>query len=98
MTITDSRTTLSEQITGARERAHTQAGTAIAGLVKIADWYELRETSENLKKAAERLDSYTFNVMVMGRFKNGKSTLLNALLEGTTHPVRDRKSTRLNSS
>jgi len=87
MTITDSRTTLSEQITGARERAHTQAGTAIAGLVKIADWYELRETSENLKKTAERLDSYTFNVMVMGRFKNGKSTLLNALLEGTTHPV-----------
>jgi Dynamin family len=87
MTVTDSRTTLSEQITGARERAHTQAGTAIAGLVKIADWYELRETSESLKKAAARLDSYTFNVMVMGRFKNGKSTLLNALLEGTTHTV-----------
>ena len=87
MTVTDSRTTLSEQITGARERAHTQAGTAITGLVKIADWYELRETSENLKRTAERLDSYTFNVMVMGRFKNGKSTLLNALLEGTTHPV-----------
>lgn len=87
MTVTESTTTLSEQITGARERAQAQAGTAIAGLVKIADWFELRETSESLKGTAERLDSYTFNLMVMGRFKNGKSTLLNALLEGTTHPV-----------
>jgi Dynamin family len=87
MTVTDSGTTLSGQITEARERAHTQAGTAITGLVKIADWFELRETSESLKRTAERLDSYTFNLMVMGRFKNGKSTLLNALLEGTTHPV-----------
>jgi hypothetical protein len=88
MTITDSSTkTLAGQITEAREHAHTQAGSAMSGLVKIADWYELRETSESLKKTAERLDSYNFNVMVMGRFKNGKSTLLNALLEGTTHPV-----------
>ena len=87
MTVTDNGTTLSEKINQARERAHAQAGTAIAGLVKIADWLELRETSEHLAATATLLDSYTFNLMVMGRMKNGKSTLLNALLEGTTQPV-----------
>ncbi len=87
MTVTDNGTTLSEKIIEARERAHTQAGTAIAGLIKIADWLDLRETSENLAQTAELLDSYIFNLMVMGRMKNGKSTLLNALLEGTTQPV-----------
>jgi len=87
MTVTDNGMTLSEQITQARERAHAQAGTAIAGLMKIADWLELRETSEHLAATAVLLDSYTFNLMVMGRMKNGKSTLLNALLEGITQPV-----------
>ena len=87
MTVTDNGTTLSEKINKARERAHAQAGTAIAGLVKIADWLDLRETSEHLAATATLLDSYTFNLIVMGRMKNGKSTLLNALLEGTTQPV-----------
>ena len=87
MTVTNSGATLSEKITQARERAHAQAGTAIAGLVKIADWLDLRETSEHLAATATLLDSYTFNLMMIGRMKNGKSTLLNALLEGTTQPV-----------
>ena len=87
MTVTDNGTTLSEKINQARERAHAQSGTAIAGLIKIADWLELRETSERLTETVVLLDSYTFNLMVMGRMKNGKSTLLNALLEGTTQPV-----------
>ena len=87
MTVTDNATTLSEQINQARERAHTQAGTAIEKLVKIADWLEMRETSEHLTATAALLASVTFHLMVMGRMKNGKSTLLNALLEGTTQPV-----------
>ena len=87
MTVTDNGTTLSEKISQAREHAHAQAGTAIEELVNIADWLDLRETSERLTATAALLDSYTFNLMVMGRMKNGKSTLLNALLEGTTQPV-----------
>ena len=87
MTVTDNATTLSEQINQARERAHTQAGTAIEKLVKIAGWLEMRETSERLTATAELLASVKFHLMVMGRMKNGKSTLLNALLEGTTQPV-----------
>ena len=87
MTVTDNATTLSEQINQARERAHAQAGTAIEKLVKIADWLEMRETSERLTATAALLASVTFHLIVMGRMKNGKSTLLNALLEGTTQPV-----------
>jgi len=87
MTVTDSMT-LSEKITHARESAHAQAGTAITGLIKIANWLDLRETSENLTATVKLLDCYIFNLMVMGRMKNGKSTLLNALLEGTTQPVK----------
>jgi hypothetical protein len=87
MTVTDNSMTLSQKITAARERAHAEAGTSIDGLIKIANWLELRETSENLTSTAKLLEDYVFNLMVMGRMKNGKSTLLNALLEGTTKPV-----------
>src|ERR1039457_2436644 len=87
MTVTDHATTLSEQINQARERAHAQAGTTIEKLVKIAGWLGLRETSERLTATAALLASVKFHLMVMGRMKNGKSTLLNALLEGTTQPV-----------
>ncbi len=87
MTVTDNGMTLSEKITQARENAHAQAGTAITGLIKIANWLDLRETAENMAATAKLLDAITFNLMVMGRMKNGKSTLLNALLEGTTRPV-----------
>jgi len=80
---------LSEQITEARERAHNQADTAIEKLIKMADWLELRETSAGLARTAELLGSYTFNLMVMGRMKNGKSTLLNALMGGAEGAVPD---------
>jgi len=80
---------LSEQITEARERAHRQADAAIERLIKMADWLELRETSAGLASTAQSLGAYTFNLMVMGRMKAGKSTLLNALMGGTTHPVPD---------
>jgi hypothetical protein len=78
---------LGEKIKEVRELAHAQSSTAIAGLAKIAKWLDLRETAEGLTETAGLLEDYTFNLMVMGRFKNGKSTLLNALLEGTTRPV-----------
>jgi Dynamin family len=78
---------LSKKIKEVRERAHAQADTTITELVKIATWLDLRETAEGLTATGKLLADYTFNLMVMGRMKNGKSTLLNALLEGTTRPV-----------
>jgi hypothetical protein len=78
---------LIDEINRARERAHQEAGLAIEELRKIAVWLDLRETAEGLKETAELLESVTFNLMVMGRMKNGKSTFLNALLAGTTRPV-----------
>jgi hypothetical protein len=78
---------LHEKIKEVRERAHAQADTTIAELVKIASWLDLRETAEGLTDTGKLLEDYTFSLMVMGRMKNGKSTLLNALLEGTTRPV-----------
>ena len=46
MTLVNSGPSLSEQITEARERAHSQADGAIEKLTKMADWLELRETSD----------------------------------------------------
>ncbi|WP_182906766.1 dynamin family protein [Microbispora sp. H13382] len=69
------------------DQAKTSALTAIEGLVKVAGTLGMKETAANLGTAKEGLKSDTFNIIVMGRFKNGKSTLLNALMGGTTHPV-----------
>lgn len=78
---------LGEKIKEVRELAHAQSSTAIAELVKIAKWLDLRKTAEALTETARVLEDYTFSLMVMGRFKNGKSTLLNALLEGASRPI-----------
>jgi hypothetical protein len=80
-------TSLTDEINKARERAHTDAGVAIEELVKAAKWLDLRPTAAGLADTKELLESVTFNLMVMGRFKNGKSTFINALLAGTTGPV-----------
>lgn len=61
--------------------------TAIKGVGKIADELGMNETSAAIARILEQLGSDAFHIMVAGRFKNGKSTLLNALLGGTTTPV-----------
>ncbi len=70
-----------------REAFQRQAKDAIANLKTVADRLGLKETSGALADVASGLESETFNVMVTGRFKNGKSTFTNALLGGTTKPV-----------
>lgn len=69
------------------ERARSAADGAIEGLANVASDLEMQETAAGLHRSRERLKSDTFNLIVMGRFKNGKSTMLNALLGGTTRPV-----------
>jgi hypothetical protein len=69
------------------ERAKAEADKSIGGLAEVAAGLDMRETAGKLADTGKQLRSDTFNLMVMGRFKNGKSTLLNALLGGTTKPV-----------
>ena len=80
-------TTLSGAIRTGRQEASNTATSAIQGLAEAADSLGMRETEGKLREAAEQLKSDTFKIIIMGRFKNGKSTLLNALLGGTTRPV-----------
>ena len=69
------------------EKAGGETEKSIAGLAEVAASLDMHETEAKLAETARQLHSDTFNLMVMGRFKNGKSTLLNALLGGTTEPV-----------
>lgn len=81
------QTVLAEAISQRGRQAKDTADSAISGIAEIADELEMHETAESLRQKGEQLRSDTFKLIIMGRFKNGKSTLLNALLGGTTQPV-----------
>ncbi len=78
---------LTEEITRARERATEEAGVTIDRLAAVAARLGMRKTSADLAEAGSGLRSELFKIIVAGRFKVGKSTLLNALLGRTTRPV-----------
>lgn len=78
---------LADMIVCGVKNAGAEAEKSIRGLAAVAASLDMRETEAKLTDTARQLRSDTFNLMVMGRFKNGKSTLLNALLGGTTEPV-----------
>jgi hypothetical protein len=80
-------TALSAIIAEGGRQARNNTDAAIRGLAEVAEKLDLRETADNLRQTREQLRSDKFKLVVMGRFKNGKSTLLNALLGGTTTPV-----------
>lgn len=67
----DTKQTLTNQLDNARKKAQSGTSTVISGLTQVAT----------------RLDSDTFNLIVVGRINSGKSTLLNALMGGTTRSV-----------
>jgi hypothetical protein len=83
----EGRDDLSTLLRDQREAVERTVVDAITGLQQTAGLLSLRETETRLDNAAEQLASETFKIIVMGRFKNGKSTLLNALMGGTTRPV-----------
>jgi GTPase SAR1 family protein len=74
-------------LTPVRDAAQKDALDAIRELTSIADGLMLKDTSAMLAEIGTGLESNTFKMIVMGRFKNGKSTLINALMGGTTKPV-----------
>lgn len=80
-------TPLTEMMRTVVNRSKDDAGRAIEGLATIADGLDMQETAAKLRETSANLASDTFNIIIIGRFKNGKSTLLNAMLGGTTQPV-----------
>ncbi|GIH29431.1 hypothetical protein Aph01nite_77410 [Acrocarpospora phusangensis] len=87
MANTENVSELAERIKAGVDQAKSSATRAIDDLAGIAESLAMRETSDRLRETGRQLRSDTFNIIVMGRFKNGKSTLLNALMGGTTVPV-----------
>ncbi|BCM94391.1 bacterial dynamin-like protein [Abditibacteriota bacterium] len=70
-----------------RERALKEAGGAVDQLAAVATALGMKEAAAKLHKTHDQMKSDTFNLIVLGRFKTGKSTLMNALLGRLTKPV-----------
>jgi hypothetical protein len=64
-----------------------QALKSISSLQSIAKERQMKEIASRLGETRKSLEEDTFKIIVVGRFKNGKSTLLNALLGKPTHSV-----------
>lgn len=87
MTPSDASSAIVDAVESGGRKPKADAVAAIEGLAKIAQNLDMTQTSNNLGQVREHLVSDTFNLIVMGRFKTGKSTFLNALLGGTTSRV-----------
>ena len=78
---------LSSKLKTEREAMQRDALGVIDALGSIAATHGLEGTAAEFTRISASLKSGTFSMIVMGRFKNGKSTLINALMGGTTRPV-----------
>jgi len=78
---------LREVLDRARSQLTPRAVGAVDGLRTLATTLEMKETAARLGQVRQRFDSDTFSIIILGRFKNGKSTLLNALLGRPTQDV-----------
>ncbi|HYT25275.1 MAG TPA: dynamin family protein, partial [Actinomycetota bacterium] len=63
------------------------AGLALSGLAEAAGLLGVPEAAEQATEAARRLAALTLEVAVVGEFKRGKSSLINALLGREVLPV-----------
>lgn len=80
---------LKGRIEAARKRLVEGAGGAMEGLAQVATSLQMAELNKRLKEVHGRLLSETFRLIMLGRFKNGKSTMMNALLGKVTQAVSD---------
>jgi hypothetical protein len=78
---------LSVKLDEARKEMMEKTGSALDTLFLVAGKLEMKETGLRFEAVKKNLESETFNLIVLGRFKNGKSTLMNALLGRLTHAV-----------
>ncbi len=74
-----------------KQEVINKASSEIKALADIAKRLDIPETASRFLQQDALLRSDTFNLIIAGRFKNGKSTLMNALLGRTTHPVHELK-------
>ncbi|MCD7731862.1 MAG: dynamin family protein [Oscillospiraceae bacterium] len=62
---------------------HSMSSTISGGLDQLSEICSkvgLKDKADSLKESRERLMSHTFSVGILGEFKRGKSTVINALL------------------
>lgn len=79
----------SEQSTRARSKGVARALSVIDLGVKACGAYQRPDLASRLHQARARLADPAFHVLVVGEFKKGKSTLVNALLNAPVCPVDD---------
>lgn len=78
---------LADELNAKIKQVVQQAGEPMESLARIALQLKKPETAQRLRDHRKELEAETFTLMVLGRFKTGKSTFLNALLGRLTHPV-----------
>lgn len=71
----------------AKDELRTALHDALGDLQKVAARLEMSAVGTELADVDHGLQEDRFRLVVAGRFNIGKSTLLNALLTDTTHPV-----------
>lgn len=76
------------QPTGRSERIRAALEVVSLG-IKASEAYGRPDFAARLATVRERLEDPSFNVLVVGEFKQGKSTLINALLNAPVCPVDD---------
>jgi len=64
-----------------------RAVATIDRIAGVAGRLDMTDTEEEIRSQGRQLSDDTFRIIVAGRFKNGKSTLLNALLGNPGSPI-----------
>ena len=78
---------LAEKNAAQAKKIVDSVGPHMEQLAVIADRVNQKDSARLIREQVAALASDTFNLIVLGRFRNGKSTFLNALLCELTHPV-----------
>ncbi|MFE1443361.1 dynamin family protein [Streptomyces sp. NPDC058739] len=79
--------TLARRVRERSAEARRRVLEPVGELARLAAELDLPHTADSLVRTAHELTGDTFTLAVVGRFNNGKSTLLNALLGEHTQPV-----------
>lgn len=58
----------------------SKVNTSVENLKRVCNKLDLQEHVESLEKVSSRLQNHVFRIGIMGEFKRGKSTVINALL------------------
>lgn len=74
------RSSLHDRLAQRRQAAVNQASDALQEMASLAEGLRLQGAAADFTDARKNLLADSFRVLIVGRFNNGKSTLLNALL------------------